>query len=73
MGMRNVKSEVWVGWMVTLVAATFVAITFAYAQFETKEHSKEVRDGTDKRLERIENKLDALIEHRPYRGPVKGD
>lgn len=69
----GIKQEVWVGWLaavaVSAVAGTFVAITFAYAQFETKEHAREKQDASERRLERIEDKLDAVIEHRPYRGP----
>ncbi len=71
--MGNVRQEVWVGWMGALVAATFVVITFAYASFETKEHAKETRDALDKRLERMEDKMDAMLEKRPYRGPARGD
>jgi hypothetical protein len=44
-----------------------VLLTYAYANFETKDRAKEVRDNMDKRLERIEMKLDTAIERMPAR------
>jgi hypothetical protein len=68
-----IKSEVWVGWVgaiaVAAITATFVAVTFAYANFETKEHSKERVDELAKQLDRIESKVDALSGFRSYRNP----
>lgn len=70
--MSQIKSEVWVAWLgataVAAVTMTFVMLTFAYAQFETKERAKETRDALDRRLERMENKLDAALQQ-PYRTP----
>lgn len=42
---------------VKLIAMTAAIITFAYANFETKDHSREVLD----HVIRIEKKLDTLI------------
>lgn len=73
----EVERETWLAWLgATLIAAvsmTFVLLTFAYANFETKEHAKETRDDDAKWRGRIEDKIDALLEHRQYRGPAKGD
>ena len=54
----------WIAWIGATVAAgismTFVIITFAYGQFETRDHAKERVDSLTDRLIRIENKLDAI-------------
>lgn len=64
----KINRETWIAWLgATAVAAitmTFILVTFVYANFETKDHAKESRDTMDKRLERMENKLDVLIENR---------
>ncbi len=72
--MKNMsaKQEVWIGWLgaisVSAIAGTYIIITFAYAQFETKEHANERISSIDKRLERIEMKLDALNETKRGKG-----
>lgn len=74
-GVGRIDRETWLAWLgatgVAAVTMTFVLVTFVYANFETKDHAKEQRDATDKRLERIEDKMDALLENRPYRGPAR--
>jgi hypothetical protein len=67
----QVDQEIWVAWLgataMAGVSMTFVLLTYAYANFETKDRAKEVRDNMDKRLERIEMKLDTAIERMPAR------
>lgn len=64
----NFKTETWIAWMGATVAAiagvVFLAITFAYGQFDTKDHAAERASHLDKRLERIETKLDSMLNRR---------
>ncbi len=47
-----------------LVVGIAATITFAYGEFETKEHSKERADMIIQRLDRIETKLDQALERK---------
>lgn len=73
--MSVVKREIWIAWLgataVAAVVMTFTLLTFAYGQFETKEHAKDRSEASDKRLERIEQKLDAVLERSNWRGPAR--
>ena len=64
-----IKTETWIGWvaavLVTCVGGTGAAVTFAYAQFETKERANETRE----MLKEIIGKVDALGGFQP--GPIK--
>ncbi len=51
----------WIAWLGATVAAAVSMMVYAASTYETKEHSKEVRDGVERRLDRIESKLDRLI------------
>jgi hypothetical protein len=60
----TIKTETWIGWIagitVVLITGTFVVITFAFAQFETKEHSNERWEMVSEQLKRINDKLDHM-------------
>ncbi len=60
----TINTETWLAWfgatLVAVIGAISIAITFAYAQFETKEHSKEIKADVVVRLDRIESKLDTI-------------
>lgn len=51
----------WIAWLGATVAAAVSMMVYAASTYETKEHSKEVRDSLERRLDRIESKLDRLI------------
>lgn len=51
----------WIAWIGATLAAAISMITYIHATFETKEFSKETRSQLERRLERMENKLDHLI------------
>ncbi len=57
----SIKTETWVGWIagfsLAMVTVVFVAITYAYANFETKEHAKDVAD----RVTRLDQKFDEVF------------
>ncbi len=47
---------------ITLVSAAGGVTVAAFSTFETQSHSQEMRDSIEHRLERIENKLDSIID-----------
>ena len=47
---------------ITLVSAAGGITVAAFSTFETKDHSQEMRESIEKRLERIENKLDLIVD-----------
>lgn len=53
--------------MATILAAGAALVGWAYETFEPKEIAREKSVSSDKRLERIENKIDALFERLPQR------
>lgn len=61
----KIKTETWVAWVGACVLATCSFVVFAYANFETKEHAKEVRGALSEDLHRLENKIDALADQPP--------
>jgi hypothetical protein len=76
----NVKAESWVAWLgataVAAVTGTFVFMSFAYGQFETREHAKERIDLLQARLDAIDAKLDRLLGAEliaPRAVPIKGN
>lgn len=52
----------WIAWISASVVAAATLSAFAYTNFQTKENAKEFKDDIEKRLDRIENKLDKLLE-----------
>lgn len=69
--MRNPEPETWIGWLAGSAAVLAITITFAYGNFETKEHAKERADMVMQRLDqiadyakRIDEKLDRVLEER---------
>jgi hypothetical protein len=59
--MKNISNETWIGWVGAFVIAVAVTITFAYGEFETKEHAKDKSEAVVKRLDRMDDKLDQII------------
>ena len=47
---------------ITLVSAAGGITVAAFSTFETKDHAEETRTAIERRLERIENKLDLMID-----------
>lgn len=58
--------EQWIGWMVATATAAVTMSSYAFNKFDTIEHATEqrtqLRDEIMGRLDRIENKLDRIIE-----------
>lgn len=61
---NEIKTELWVAWIGATVAAaitmTFVLLTFAYGQFETKDTANLRAAALAQRFEAVEKKIDAL-------------
>lgn len=49
-----------VGGLSALIAASMALVSWSYETFETKELGKERLQGIERRLERIEEKIDSL-------------
>lgn len=59
------KPDTWIPWLgataVAAIAGTFVLLTFAYGEFETKEHSKERAQVLQEQLKTMDEKLDRIL------------
>lgn len=53
------KNLAWAG---SVIAATAMAITFLYANFQTSFAANKFEDKMESRLERMEQKLDSILE-----------
>lgn len=63
--MKQLSAETLISWLGALVVGVAVTITFAYANFETKDHAKERADMIIQRLDRISDyskRLDEKID-----------
>lgn len=62
----GIKNETWVAWIgaiiVAAVVCTYGVITFAYGNFETKDQAKERAAFIVDRLQKIEDKLDRVLQ-----------
>lgn len=54
----------WITWVGAAVAAAVGLSAFAFTQFETKMDSMDKRTAIEKRLDRIEGKVDVLVSRR---------
>lgn len=50
----------WLGGVSALIASAMALVSWSYETFETKDVSKERLGQIEKRLERIENKIDSI-------------
>lgn len=51
-------------WFLSLVIASAGGVSYLQSNYESKESAREMRELTNKRLDRIEEKIDRLIERR---------
>lgn len=60
--MKNPFSlEQWIAWVGATVVAVAATVSMAYSTFETKENSVRNQETIEKRLDRMENKIDILL------------
>jgi hypothetical protein len=52
----------WIVWVAGLLAASLSGATFVFGYFETKQDAKDKKQNIEQRLERIENKVDFIIQ-----------
>ena len=50
----------WIAWVMASAGVTFSLLYYADTKYETKDKAETVYTSLDKRLERIENKLDQI-------------
>lgn len=50
----------WLGGISALIASAMALVSWSYETFETKEISRERQTQIERRLERIENKIDSI-------------
>lgn len=62
---EHIDVSTWLGWIGAGIAATAIIITYAFANFETITHNKEMHENDRETLQRIENKIDALENNPP--------
>lgn len=69
MSPREIKLETWVGWMagglMAGITVTALVITYAFGNFETKDHAREQQATTQNQFQDINNKLEMLLGWRP--------
>jgi len=58
---RSTTLDQWLLLALAVISGTLALSAAAFATFETKDHSKENRESIERRLERIEEKLDRLL------------
>lgn len=63
MGNKGIATIEWIMLIGSIMAATVGVVAYAFGNFETKESSRELREQIWQRLEKIENKIDYLIEN----------
>lgn len=56
------SSEQWIAWLASTVIAAAFLVSYAYSNFETKDQAKDKSSSFEKRLDRVEQKLDILID-----------
>lgn len=61
---RFITSWEWITIVGVLVASAASCVVYAFSTFEQKSDHTEFEHRTDQRLERMDNKLDRLIERR---------
>lgn len=59
---KSISMSTWIAWFGATIFAVLCVAGFAYATFQTKDEAKTHDQAQDHRLERIENKVDVLIE-----------
>lgn len=58
---EQVKLDGWLLLIITALSAAAGVVAYSFTTFETAGHAKEERDGIERRLDRIEEKIDRLL------------
>jgi hypothetical protein len=64
-----IKTETWVAWLGSAAIGAAALVTYAYANFETKDHAKENAANIHAELHDMNAKLDVLIGWKTGRAP----
>lgn len=60
--MKSIDATQWISWLLALIAGALSMVVFVFTTFETKAESLQDKNQIEKRLDRIEAKLDFLIQ-----------
>lgn len=60
--MKSIDATQWISWLLALIAGALSMVVFVFTTFETKAEALNDKDHIEKRLDRIEAKLDFLIQ-----------
>lgn len=58
------KAHIWIQWIGAVFVSTVTLAAGAFEVFETKDQAKIIYEVISARLERIENKVDRILDHR---------
>lgn len=56
--------EVWATLILSIIGITGGSIAYSFTTFETKEHTQQAKEEILRKLERMEDKLDRLVEQK---------
>lgn len=59
--MKEPSFTTWVYWLGATITAAMMLTSFAYSNFQTKTEAAVLKNDLERRLERIEGKIDYLI------------
>lgn len=57
----KISEKQWISWLVATATAAIVLVSFVYTTFATKSEASEARNDLEKRLDRLEQKIDIVI------------
>ena len=58
----KIAAVTWIGWLGATAVAAAVLVSFAYTNFATKAEARDQQDTITHRLDRLEGKIDAILE-----------
>lgn len=58
------KAEKLIAWLLSIIGAVGISLGFLFSTFQTSADSNRANSAFDKRLDRIEGKIDDLLEKR---------
>lgn len=63
----SLKFEALIAWLGATAVAASVLVSFAYSNFTTKNEATENKVSIEKRLDKMESKIDSILERLPKR------
>lgn len=63
--MSLLKIDILVAWLGATAVAASVLVSFAYSNFTTKVETTENKESIEKRLDKLESKIDSILDRMP--------